>query len=371
MLETRIARPLFIAGCSFMLLVAGLVGGGAVAMTTVWPYLQARDWRETKAEISSLLLVKEKRSGGGRGGSNFVRCEAIYTYIVKGKRYKGNRASLILEDPFGNFQERLCTRLGKVRAQGNATAFYNIADPNQSALVLAFAPELLSVSLVVLSICGGAGLAWFIAATVRVRYGMQMIGRNKLQALERDWPLAPLLVGVYFSILAICSLILSIDSLMGGWPMGGINFCFGLLFVFFVVACILQVRRATYPGNLLMPDGNCEQEECTLLVPMYWRGDMDLKMNWVKETSLLSIKRIGKESDLLNMDWIVKGNIMEVIFTPSQLAGELNGSEMVGIRISGKIGDQEYKGTFMVGKAFDYQAVATRRDLGLLFSNAP
>ena len=92
-------------------------------------------------------------------------------------------------------------------------------------------------------------------------------------------------------------------------------------------------------------------------------------MCWVKETGLLSIKELRNYTPISDPEVKTSSNINEFEFYPTQLTGSLNGSEMIGVRIIGELGNEKYSGTFTIGKAYDYQVIATRRALGLIYSN--
>eukprot|EP00171_Calliarthron_tuberculosum_P019867 IDg19867t1 len=157
-LQPRHLQPLVLGACSLALVLAGVGGGGAVAWSAASPYLQARNWRKTDAIVASVRL---NTASNGRGA---VVCEAIYTYLVSGRRYRGKRASLYNNaDTLFGFHRKLCRRLDEARHANSSTCFYNEADPSASVLVNNFRPELLSIALAILTLCGGAGV---IGATV-------------------------------------------------------------------------------------------------------------------------------------------------------------------------------------------------------------
>lgn len=109
----------------------------------------------------------------------------------------------------------------------------------------------------------------------------------------------------------------------------------------------------------------------TLFIPRTWCGKPKLAMNWVVENDILGYRLLLNDIETAVLPTSIKDDptskFREFTFNPLPLQANLAGTEMVGIKIFGNVGGIPYSATFLTGKAFEYQSLATRRELGVSF----
>lgn len=367
MWDPRVGRPLVILVASSLCIIVGLICGGAVMITTITPYLESRDWTPTNATISYLSLESYYR--GGRR-TDIVRCRAIYSYIVGGHIYKGTNVSLVQSDPLGYYQEYLCASTKKKKDNRTALAYYDPGNITRSVLNIEFAPGLLTLGITALTVFLGVGVMGLATAAVRLKTGRAFSNQlAEVRSEERDWSIRLMSTGAVMLVLLVITLPISLDSVAHGMMLSLINLAIALVHLIILIFCTVRICKKNYAGLVILPADEADSDTCCVKIPSRWDGECEMKLYvaWVKETNLLLLKAIGKTINLVpsrvELNEATKNT--EISFSPAPLPDKIIGSEIIGIRITGKIGEKDYKGTFLVGEALKWKKFETRQTLGL------
>lgn len=359
LLQPRHLQPLVLGLCSLALLLAGVGGGGAVAWSAAAPYLRARNWQKTDAYVAAVRL---NSASNGRGA---VVCEAIYTYLVAGRRYRGKRASLYTDaDTLFGFHRNLCRRLDENRRANTSTCFYNQHKPDASVLVNSFRPELLSIALAVLTLCGGAGALGAAVAAKKLWRNLHFVPYH-LVADETDWPPMPIVSGTYAVLLAAVAIPLSVDTVVRGELVSIVNLVLGASYLIVAAFCVQLVAVSHRAGVLRMP--RLANDCYTLCIPSRWKGDSHLSVGWLIDGRFIGVVQVGKPLPIRTIEIDVESpgvDTSHIEFMLPPLPAEVKVDEVVRVRIAGTIGNVRYQGSFMVGLASEFQAAETRRNAG-------
>lgn len=379
MVETRIGRPATILAISFVVLILSLGCGGAILFTTLTPYLHARSWDRTKANVMILSLYENRRGRRART----IRCKGVYQYEFDGITYIGNNVSFVTLDPFGNFQKFLCDYLSIAKNSNTSECYVDPNNPRNAVLSLQFPMELLTLGFATLTFLGGFFSHYFTKAVARLKTGFSLgnsqVASGPLWSQERNWPLPLVVSGVYMLILAAFTISISIDTISKGMTLSIINLLIGIFQLIMAILCGIRTRKTKFGGLLILPNDVQEAGgssdlcgDATLFVPRNWNGKPRLTMTWIVESDILNYRLVlnGSESPIipLSLKDDPTSKFREFDFQPCTLDNcDLAGTEMVGLRIQGEVGGSPYIATFVTGKAFEYQSLATRRELGVSF----
>ncbi len=378
MFEKRIGRPLAIVIFSSVILLAGVGCGGAIVFTTLAPYLQARGWHVTKANVMILSLYANRRGRRART----TRCRAVYQYRFAGQQYTGTNVSFVTSDPFGNFQKFLCDILQIAKDANTSECYVDSNHPQNAILTLRFPAELLTLGFAALTVLGGFFLYCLVKAAIRLKTGYSLgysqVSSGPLWSQERTWPLPFLIAGMYMLTLALFTIWVSIDNITKGIRLSIANLLIGVSQLAMAIYCGFRIRQSQFGGLLMLP--NHVQESggstdlcgnATLFIPRAWRGKPNLVVNWVVENDILGYTLLFNEVETAVQPLSERDDptskFREFEFDPGSLASHVAGTEMVGINVFGDVGGEPYSATFLTGKAFEYQSLATRRELGVSF----
>ena len=355
-------RPILLLVPCLIVGGAGIFGGGLIATRAIVPYVTTRSWVKTRAYVGGIYLHKFSR--GGRRAS--VRCEASYSYVVHNRRYKGSNASVYDENPFGTFQKQLCERLQAAHRAKRDTCWYDASNPTKSAMEKVFVPELMLLSLLVLTFLGTAGLVGVTKTFVRLQHGWY-IWTGELYSMERNWPRTTLVVLCYWVLLAVLALPISIDTALQGVYLSLANVFIGCIHICGAGFCAWRIKRGRSGGMLLVPNEMMYREVFTLRLPQSYEGEPRLAMTWLKESDFMTCSAIGKPAMMYPIEMRKDGvsEPTEVDFIANALPEELSPGRMCVLRISGEVGETPYEGTFLFGTAMELREVQTRRELGL------
>lgn len=290
--------------------------------------------------------------------------------MVGGHIYKGMNVSLVQSDPLGYYQEYLCTSLEKKKSNGTAVAYYDPNNITRSVLNIEFAPGLLTLGITALTVFLGAGIMGLATAAVRLKTGRDFArDPTQVRSEERDWSIRLISLGVVMLVLLVVTLPISLDSVAHGMMLSLINLAIALVHLIILIFCSIRIFRKHYAGIVVLPPDEADSDTCCCKIPHWWDGDCEMKLYvaWVKETNLLLLKAIGKTISLVpsRVEFNIATKCTEISFSPAPLPDKLTGGEIIGIRITGKIGDKDYKGTFLVGEALRWKKFETRQTLGL------
>lgn len=157
--------------------LAGLVPG-ALALSSVWDWMQARDWIEVQAQVLDAGLDRRDET---------FRAIATYRYQYQGIEYEGNRLSFHGgSDNIGDFHDAMHRLLERHRLSGEPlNIFIDPHHPSASVIHRDLRPGMIGFLMVFPLLFGAAGIGIILYALTAGRR------RRKSRALQQSHPDEP------------------------------------------------------------------------------------------------------------------------------------------------------------------------------------